>query len=136
MHDPERGRSAGEGGEQGAAGLRGVLDRHRLAGEQEREVEVVLGEGLRAEALGELGGLRVAGLAALDHGEDPAGDGGDQEHGDGGEQAAQPPVGATRPRRLVLGGVAAAATNSRSSAFSSTACSAVQSSAATRRAPR
>ena len=38
----------------------------------------------------------------------PPGDGGGQEHGDRGEKAAQPSVGATRPRGLVLGGVAAA----------------------------
>ena len=66
MHDPDRLRGAQEGREQVAAGLRRVVDRDRLAGEQERAVEVLLDERLRAEALGELGRLRVARLAALD----------------------------------------------------------------------
>ena len=86
VHDPDRRRRAQEVGEQVAAGLRRVVDRDRLAGEQEREVEVLLDERLRAEALGELGRLRVARLAALDDGEDPAGDGRRQQDRDPGEQ--------------------------------------------------
>ena len=94
VHDPDRRRRAQEVGEQVAAGLRRVVDRDRLAGEQEREVEVLLDERLRAEALGELGGLRVARLAALDDGEDPARDGRREQDRDPGEQRAQAPVGA------------------------------------------
>ena len=63
---PTAAGAAQEVGEQVAAGLRRVVDRDRLAGEQEREVEVLLDERLGAEALGELGRLRVARLAALD----------------------------------------------------------------------
>ena len=107
MHDPDRRRRAQEGGEQVAAGLRRVVDRDRLAGEQEREVEVLLDERLGAEALGELGRLGVARLAALRQREDAAGDGGREQDGDAGEQDAQAPVRAAGALRLLLGGVAA-----------------------------
>ena len=66
VHDPDRSGAAPECREQVAAGLRRVVDRDRLAGEQEREVEVLLDERLGAEALDELGRLRVAGFTALD----------------------------------------------------------------------
>ena len=75
-------------GEQVAAGLRRVVDRDRLAGEQERTVEVLLDERLGAEALGELGRLRVARLAALDDGEDASREGRGQQDRDPGEQRA------------------------------------------------
>ncbi len=107
MHDPDRSGAAPERGEQVAAGLRRVVDRDRLAGEQEREVEVLLDERLRAEALDELGRLRVAGFTALDGGEDPAGDGRRQQHRDPDEQAAQAPVGAPDALGLLLGRLAA-----------------------------
>ena len=94
-------------GEQVAAGLRRVVDRDRLAGEQEREVEVLLDERLGAEALDELGRLRVARLAALDDGEDPARDGRDEQDGDADEQTAQAAVGAPDAFGLLLGGLAA-----------------------------
>ena len=94
-------------GEQVAAGLRRVVDRDRLAGEQEREVEVLLDERLGAEALDELGRLRVARLAALDDGEDPAGDGGSEQDRDADEQAAQAAVGAPDAFGLLLGCLAA-----------------------------
>ena len=109
VHDPDRGGTAEERGQQVAPGLRRVIDRDRLAGEEERAAEVVLDERLRAEALGELGrfrGLRacaadasrlvgcVARLAALDDGEDAAGDGGGEEDGDADEEAAEAAVGA------------------------------------------
>ncbi len=86
VHDPDRRRSAPEGGEQVAAGLGRVVDRDRLAGEQERTVEILLDERLGAEALGELNGLGVARLgggvvrlATLDDGEDAARDCGSEE---------------------------------------------------------
>ncbi len=66
VHDPDGSGVAPERREQVAAGLRRVVDRDRLAGEQEREVEVLLDERLGAEALDELGRLRVARLTALD----------------------------------------------------------------------
>ena len=59
-----------QGGEQVAAGLQSVVDRDRLAGEEQREVEVVLDERLGAEPLRELCRLRVARLAALVERED------------------------------------------------------------------
>ena len=107
MHDPDRPASAQKGGEEVAAGLGRVVDRDRLAGEQEREVEVLLDERLRAEALGELGRLGVARLAALDDGEDAAGDGRGEQDGDAGEQRAEPPVRAPGALRLSFGGLAA-----------------------------
>ena len=102
MHDPDRSGAAPECGEQVAAGLRRVVDRDRLAREQEREVEVLLDERLGAEALDELGRLRVARLAALDDGEDPAGDGGYQQDRNPDEQAAQAAVGAPDAFGLLL----------------------------------
>ena len=75
MHDPDRSGAASECGEQVPAGLRRVVDRDRLAGEQKREVEVLLDERLGAQALDELGRLRVARLTALDKRKDPACDG-------------------------------------------------------------
>ena len=108
VHDPDRAvGDAQEVGEQVAAGLRRVVDRDRLAGEQEREVEVLLDERLGAEALGELGRLRVARLAALDDGEDPAREGRREQDRDPGEQHAKAPVRAAGPFRLLLGGLAA-----------------------------
>ena len=88
--------------EQIAPGLRRAVDRDRLAGEQERAVEVILDERLGAEALGELRGLRVARLAALDDGEDPARDGRRQQDRDPGEQDAQAPVRAPDALGLLL----------------------------------
>ena len=107
VHDPDRSGAAPECGEQVAAGLRRVVDRDRLAGEQEREVEVVLDERLGAEALDELCRLRVSGFTALDGGEDPARDGGGEQDGDADEQAAQAPVGAPDAFGLLLGRLAA-----------------------------
>ena len=130
-------RRAEKDGEERAAGLRRVVDRDRLTGEQERAVEVVVDEGLRGEALRDLGRLRGARLAALDEREDAAGDRRDA----GGPRR---PASSTRSRRFVRrarftscsDASRLAATNSRSSSFSSTAWSALQSSAAARRAPR
>ncbi len=107
VHDPDGSRAAPKCGEQVAAGLRRVVDRDRLAGEQKREVEVLLDERLGAEALDELGRLRVSGLAALDDGEDPARDGGGEQDGDADEQTAQAAVGAPDAFRLLLGCLAA-----------------------------
>ena len=107
VHDPDRSGAAPEGGEQVAAGLRRVVDRDRLAGQQEREVEVLLDERLGTEALGELGRLRVARLAALGDGEDPARDGRDEQDRDADEQAAEAPVGAPDALRLLLRRLAA-----------------------------
>ena len=107
MHDPDRRGAAPKRREQVAAGLRRVVDRDRLAGEQEREVEVLLDERLGAEALDELSRLRVSGFTALDGGEDPAGDGGRQQDRDAGEQRAQAPVGAPDAFGLLLGRLAA-----------------------------
>src|SRR6266542_2481880 len=76
VQDPHHRPRAHEVGKQVAARLRRFVDRDRLAGEQEREVEVLLHLRMGSEALGELGGLGLAGLAALDDGEDPAGDSG------------------------------------------------------------
>ena len=130
-------RGAQEVGEQGAAGLGRVVDRHRLTGEQQRAVEVLLDERLGAEPLRDLRRLGVARLAALR------------------ERASTPPTAAAssrtatpasnaRSRRFVrrarIASRSATArlsqTNARSSSFRSSACSALQSSAAARRAPR
>ena len=107
VQDPDHRLRALEVGEQVAAGLRRVVDRDRLAGEQEREVEVLLDERLSAEALGELGRFGVACLAALDDGEDPSGDGRDEQDRDSREQHAKAPVRASGALRLLLGGLAA-----------------------------
>ena len=76
VHDSDGSRGAPERREQVAARLRRIVDRDRLAGEQEREVQVLLHKRLGAEPLGELGRLRVSGLAALSDGKHPARDGG------------------------------------------------------------
>ena len=107
MHDPDGRRRAQEIRKHVAASLRRVVDRDRLASEQKGEVEVLLDERLRAEALGELGRLRVARLAALDDGEDAAGDGRREQDRDTCEQRAKAPVRAAGPLRLLLGGLAA-----------------------------
>ena len=52
MHDPDRRGRAQEVCQQVAARLGRVVDRDGLAGEQEREVEVLLDKRLRAKALG------------------------------------------------------------------------------------
>ncbi len=78
-----------------------------MAGEQEREGEVLLDEGLGAETLGELGGLGVARLASLQHREDAAGDGCCEEDRNADQEAAQAPVGLADALRLFLGGLAA-----------------------------
>ena len=76
VHDSDGSGVAPERREQVAAGQRRVVDRDCLAGEQEREVEVLLDERLGAKPLDELGRLRVSGLTALNDGKDPARDGG------------------------------------------------------------
>ncbi len=78
-----------------------------MAGEQEGTVEVFLDERLGAEALGELGRLRVARLAALDDGEDASREGRGEQDRDPGEQRAKAPVRAARPFRLPFGDLAA-----------------------------
>ncbi len=85
MHDPDRLRRAQERGEQRAARLRRVGDRDRLAREQQRAVEILVGERLRAEPLGDLRGLGVTRLAALDEREDPTRESGEQQDRDPGE---------------------------------------------------
>ena len=57
MHDSRDLGRAQEVGEEVAAGLGRVVDRDRLAREQERAVEVLLDERLGAEALGDLSSL-------------------------------------------------------------------------------
>jgi hypothetical protein len=52
-----------------------VGDRDRLAGQEERAVQIFVDERLSAEALGKLGGFRIARLAALEHREYPSDDG-------------------------------------------------------------
>ena len=51
---PSTAGDAPEGGEQVPPGLRRVGDRHGLPRQEQRAIEVLLDEGLRAEALGEL----------------------------------------------------------------------------------
>ena len=107
VHDPDRFRRPLEGGKQVAARLRRVVDRSRLAGQEEREVEVLLDERLGAEALGELGRLGVTRLAALGHRVDPARDGRDEQERDPCEQRAEAPVRAPSLLRLLLRRLAA-----------------------------
>jgi hypothetical protein len=106
VHDPDHGRAALERVEQVAAGLGRVVDRDRLASEQERKVEVILDERLGAQALRELSGLGFASLrrgdrgpvggvacmAALEEGEDAAGDRCRESDCDDGERDPQAPV--------------------------------------------
>ena len=103
MHDPDRLRAPPERSEQIAPRLRGVVDRNCLAGEQEREVEVVLDERLCAETLRELGGLGVARLAPLDEGVEPARDRRREQERHAGEQRAESSVRAPGLTRLLLG---------------------------------
>ena len=63
-------RSLEQRGEQIAARLHGVVERYALACEQQREVKVIGGERLGAEALGVGGGLACARLVALIEGDD------------------------------------------------------------------
>ena len=102
VHDPDGSGTAPEGREQVAAGLRRVVDGDRLAGEQKRQVEVLLDERLGAEALDELGRLCSSGFTALDGGEDAAGDGRGKQNRDPDEQAAQAAVGAPDASGLLL----------------------------------
>ena len=107
MHDPDRRARPQQVGEQIAACLRRVVDRNRLAGEQERPVEVLLDERLGTEALGELGRLRVACLAALDDGEHASRERRGQQDRDPGQQRAKTPVRAPGPFCLLFGDLAA-----------------------------
>ena len=104
--------------EQVAAGLRRIVDRDRLAGKQEA-VEVLLDQRLGAEALGELGRLRVARLAALDDCEDASREGRGQQDRDPGEQRAKAPVRAARPFVSRSETSRLSVTNSRSSSLRS-----------------
>ena len=107
VHDADRRGAALERRQQVAAGLRRAGDRDCLAGEQEREVEMLLDERLGAEPLHELRGFRVAGLAALDRGEDPAGDGRGQQDGHPDEKDPEATVDVPNAPRLLLRGFAA-----------------------------
>ena len=84
-----------------------VVDRDRLTGEEEREVEVLLDERLGAEALGELGRLRVARLAALDEREDAAHDSRRKQDGDAREQVRAAAGSCAGPASSPLGRLAA-----------------------------
>ena len=103
VHDPDRGRASTERGEEVASGLWRVVDRDRLACEQEGEVEIVPDEGLRPETLCELRRLRVARLAPLDEREAATDDRRDEQDSDAGEQPAQAPVRASGSLRFLLG---------------------------------
>ena len=106
VHDPDRLRRSLEGGEEVTASLCRVVDRDRLTGEEQREVEVLLHECLRAESLRELSRLGLARVAALPQCDEAACDGGREEHRDAGEQDAQAAVRAAGSPCLLLGGVA------------------------------
>ena len=101
-HDADRGRAAHQGGEQVAARLQRVVDRHALAREQQRAVEVGLDKRLRAEPLRHRGPRLVARGTALIEEQHGGHAGEDQQDGGGAEQGAQAPVGAPRAARLAL----------------------------------
>src|SRR5262245_47464415 len=101
-HDADRAGDPEEILEQVDAALRRVVDRNRLAAEQEREVEVVLDERPRAEALREPRRFGVARLAALDQREDPACRSGDEQRRDAGQQDAKATVRAPGLPGLLL----------------------------------
>ena len=90
--DTDRSGAAQQRGEQVPARLRRALDRLALAGQQQRAVEFLRHQRLRAEALGLRAARLVAGRAALLE-EQRAGQQRDPEHGaDAREQEAQPPI--------------------------------------------
>ena len=97
------GGAAQQRGEQVPARLRRALDRLALAGEQQRAVELLRHQRLRAEALGLRAARLVAGRAALLE-EQRAGEQRDPEHGaDAREQQAQSPIRRARAACLAVG---------------------------------
>ena len=101
-HDADGRRALVQRGEQAAARLRAVVERDALAGEQQRAVEVVLGERARAEPLRVGAGGLVARGAALLEREEPGDDREDEQPGDSGEHGAQAPLGAPARRAALV----------------------------------
>ncbi len=101
-HHADRRRALQQRGEQVAARLQRVVERDALAGEQQRAVQIVLGQRLRAEPLRVRGhGLaaRVAALVQRDRARDHRHD---EERGDARQDHPQAAVGAlARGRALV-----------------------------------
>ena len=112
-HDADRRRALDQRGEQAAARLRAVVERDALAGEQQRAVEVVLGERARAEPLGVGGGRLLARAAALLERDEPGDDGEHEQRGDAGEHGAQAALRARRPPRGSRRGTPARARRAR-----------------------
>ena len=92
--DADRRRALEQRGEQVAARLHGVAERDALACEQQREVEVIGGERLGAEALRVGGGLAFARLVALVERDDAGDHRQHEQRRDAGEPRPQPPLGA------------------------------------------
>ena len=87
--DADRGRALEQCGEQAAARLDGVVQRHALPGQQQRAVQLGLDQGAGAEPLGVSRGRLFARVAALVE-RDEAGDQREHEQrGDAGEDGAQ-----------------------------------------------
>ncbi len=104
------GRAAEQGGEQGSLGLRGAIERHRLAGQKRRHVEPGFAQRLRPQLAAERGAclgdrqLRVARCLPLaDHRHHAGHHGEDQQHGRAEQQPAQAPVLHALAVRLALG---------------------------------
>ena len=133
---PIAARAAQQRREERALGLRRAVEVQRLAGEQHRQVDARLRDGLGAELPAERDGRLVLRRAPLLQGDDAADDRSDEQHAGPDEESAQPSVLSALPCRLEIRMASALARNSRSSSFSSRSRPAAQSSVVLRRAPR
>ena len=134
--DRDGGRAAHQRGQQVAAGLDRVLERDALAREQQRPVEVVLDERPRAEVPRVRGARLAARLIALAEEQRAGAARQRQQREHGAQERPQAPVRAPGARSSASLRQRPASTNARSTAFSSAACAAAQSSVDARRAPR